>query len=197
MVRAARRLRGNEMARACSRRSGRRQDEGTALIEAALVLPVVLIIVFGIIELGLLFRSASVTTSATRTGARLASAQYGNSPGATTANEIRDAVATDLSALQAWAEPSELWVYKAVSNGEPAGGTCGADCMRFTWTGSGFSSASGSWPSPDACGANIDRVGVRIFVQHDSLTGVAPSRSVRQTTVMRLEPKPFGVCTGE
>jgi hypothetical protein len=180
------------------RRSG--DDRGVALIEAALVLPVVLIVVFGIIEVGLLFRSASVTTASTRSGARLGSATYGLNPGyaaGTAGDQIRQSVEKDLSALQGWARPVELWIYRSSTNGDPVGGICGTDCIKFTWDGSRFNRIAGSWPSPDACGQVIDRLGVFVSVRHDSITGTALSRTVKQQTVMRVEPKPFGVCAGE
>jgi hypothetical protein len=183
-------------------------DDGAALIEAALVLPVVITVVFGIIEIGLLFRTASVETASTRSGARLASAGYALNPGSapgTSGDEVRKTVEKDLSSLQGWAKPLQLWVYKSDVNGEPIGGTCGTSCMLYTWNGTTFVFTSGSWNNPDACGQNIDRVGVFVSVRHDSLTGTSISRTVKAHTVMRLEPKPFGTnaatglpyCVGE
>jgi hypothetical protein len=182
-----------------------RGERGTALVEAAFVLPVVIIVALGIIELGLLFRSASVTTASSRSGARLASASYGNTPVASinctatptsTPCQVAKTVESDLNGLQAWATPLEMWIYKSAS-GDPAGGTCGTNCMKFTWSSGAFVYTSGTWTTPDACGAAIDSVGVVVKVKHNSLTGVGISRNIQQKTVMRLEPKPFGVCAGE
>jgi Flp pilus assembly protein TadG len=47
-------------------------ERGAQLVEFALVLPVVLMILAGVAEFGLIFRSASVTAAAAREGARLA-----------------------------------------------------------------------------------------------------------------------------
>jgi hypothetical protein len=170
-------------------------DRGAALVEAAIVLPVVVIIVFGIIEIGLLFRTASVDTGSTRSGARLGSAIFATDAGAP--DQIKATVQKDLGSLQAWAHPVELWIYKAGANGDPAGGTCSSSCIKYTWNGTDFGTGSGSWSNPDACGQTIDRLGVFVSVKHDSLTGLSISRTVKYHTVMRLEPKPFGVCTGE
>lgn len=48
------------------------RDEGAELIEFALVLPVMLLVVMGIIDFGLLFQRYQVITNAAREGARVA-----------------------------------------------------------------------------------------------------------------------------
>ena len=48
-----------------------RDQEGTAVVEFAIVLPLLVMIVFGIIEFGLLFYDKQVITNASREGARL------------------------------------------------------------------------------------------------------------------------------
>jgi len=47
-----------------------RKDHGGAMVEFAIVLPLLLILVFGIIELSLVLHNKSVLTNATREGAR-------------------------------------------------------------------------------------------------------------------------------
>jgi Flp pilus assembly protein TadG len=56
----------------CSRRSRRRArgEEGQALVEFAIVLPVLCLLLFGIMQFGLLFYNYIDLTSATRDGAR-------------------------------------------------------------------------------------------------------------------------------
>ena len=49
-----------------------RNDQGGALVEFAIVLPLLLILVFGIIEISLLFYNKAVLTNASREGARAA-----------------------------------------------------------------------------------------------------------------------------
>lgn len=48
----------------------RKNQKGAALLEFALVLPILLLLVFGIIEFGLLFYNKQVITNASREGAR-------------------------------------------------------------------------------------------------------------------------------
>jgi len=50
----------------------RRNEEGQALIEFALVLPLLLLLVFGIIQFGILFNNYITLTDAVRAGARQA-----------------------------------------------------------------------------------------------------------------------------
>jgi len=59
------------MKRSTSKRSGRRGERGQALAEFALILPLFLVIVFGIVDFGMAFHSYITITNAAREGARL------------------------------------------------------------------------------------------------------------------------------
>lgn len=52
-------------------RSRSRTERGAALVEFALVLPLLLVLVFGIVDFGRAFQSSITLTNATREGARL------------------------------------------------------------------------------------------------------------------------------
>src|SRR4051812_18485211 len=109
---------------------------GAVAMEAALVTPIVLIMIFGIIEVALLLRDDVALTSAVRTGGRTASANAGAGPGGV--NEGGDCVAPcspanapmfaqlAANAIQqaGTALPKdsikELWVYKANNKGYPS-----------------------------------------------------------------------------
>lgn len=58
------------------RRRDSKRDRGATLIEAAIVMPVIMLILFGVLEMGMLFRNYLSVTQLTRDGARSASA-YG------------------------------------------------------------------------------------------------------------------------
>lgn len=62
-------MRGSTKARSVFSRL-RRRAEGQSLVEFVLVLPLLLILVFGIIEFGNLWRTYQITTNAAREGAR-------------------------------------------------------------------------------------------------------------------------------
>jgi Flp pilus assembly protein TadG len=187
-----------------------RGDDGTALVEAAFVLPVIIVILFGIIEVGYLYRSASLATGSTRAGARIASAQYGaayNNAASerTVADSAAGAVAAELLSKGATDTPSTLWIYKTDANGNTCAsatagtpcapssgiGSCAIDCFKYTWTAGtkSFTYASGGWLSPDACGNTMDYIGIYVVMNHGPLVAPA-SLSVRTLTtksVMRLE----------
>lgn len=184
------------------------------MVEAALVLPVIVLLVLGILEFGLLFTSYSTTTASTRSGARLAATEYSQAGSASDAQElartaIAAATAADLQVLNN-ATPVGMAIYKvdpSSSDGAPYGGFpgtgmsggCTSDCMRFTWNeGAGtMDYASGSWTDADACGVEVDSIGVYVQTRHSYITGTFGSeRTVGGHTVMRLEPLPTDACGG-
>ncbi|HAS10944.1 MAG TPA: hypothetical protein DCS55_10585 [Acidimicrobiaceae bacterium] len=173
-----------------------RDDRGAALIELALVVPVMLVLAFGLIGLGLAYKSSSVLVSSSRSGARLAAAAYApavadNAQRAAMLENLRVSVERNLDGLPGQAEPRTLWVFRADSSGEPTGGPgCTSDCIRWTWdeaTGT-FGSQTGTWPAPRACGAVIDSVGVRLTARHQIDSPVFDGLDIERSTVMRLEP---------
>jgi Flp pilus assembly protein TadG len=72
------------------------------MVEAAIVMPLLMLLVFGIIEWGLAFLSATSTNSAARSGARTASALTLNT---TYADQARLAVESNLSSAIPFATP--------------------------------------------------------------------------------------------
>jgi hypothetical protein len=58
-------------------RAGRAQDEGASALEFGIVVPVLLLLLFGMIEFGLIFQGQLAVTHAAREGARLAAVQNG------------------------------------------------------------------------------------------------------------------------
>jgi Flp pilus assembly protein TadG len=54
------------------RRNGRGGERGAALVEFALVLPMLLVVIFGVVDFGFVFQRYEVITNAAREGARLA-----------------------------------------------------------------------------------------------------------------------------
>ena len=72
---------------------GRRRRRGIALVEMALVLPVLLLLTFGVIEFGWMFTTTSQVTNAARNGVRL-----GVRPDSTSA-DVEDAIASSLAAV--------------------------------------------------------------------------------------------------
>jgi Flp pilus assembly protein TadG len=62
-----------------------RGEEGQTLVEFALVAPVLLLILFGIVQFGIAFKNSIVVTDAVRAGARQAAVSRGLAPSLRTA----------------------------------------------------------------------------------------------------------------
>ena len=133
--------------------SFRRNECGAAMVEFAVVLPVLLLLVFGIIDLGRLVYAYNNLTLAVRQGARLAAVQQDPTTGASRA-AVRDtvrqyaqpfgtaALQTDAISVTADATPPlTQFVTVAITNNYP-----------FTWltplpTLAGLASVNRTWPS--------------------------------------------------
>lgn len=171
-----------------------RAERGATAVEAALVTPVILLFVFGILEFGLFFKDALSASDATKSGVRIASAH----PRTTSyAQDAADRV-QEASAALARRDIEQLWVYKAnPENNFPAGYSdfsgC-TQCVRFRWTGSSFVPTSSGWPAATqrACASGtIDRVGVYLQLRHNAVTGLAfDTLTIRQADVLAFEPVP-------
>jgi hypothetical protein len=167
-----------------------------AAVEAAIVIPVFIMLVIGVIEFGLAFKDQLAVTSAVRAGARIASAEprYANF-----ATDAASQVAREGSALD-MTQVTSLWVYQADASGHPigAGGSfssCSTNCVKFVWSASSntFVVSSGSWPpaSQNACQGSQDSVGVYMSFNHAAVTHVFFSAlNLTSYTVMRFEPIP-------
>jgi len=189
-----------------------RGDGGYVLVESAFVLPIVLLVVFSIMEFGLLFAAQSTTNSATRGGARVGSANFAVAADKkAAADQVAQEVADDLAARTSFDTPLNLYVYKADQNGNPQSGTfsnCANRCYRYTWSGSGwtYDASSNQWTDPNACivqdpnnpnaGINtLDTMGVYVELRHNYITGfIGSSQTIKEHTVSRLEPLPLSQC---
>ncbi len=60
-------------ARPCPRRSWRRDQDGAVAVEFALIVPMLLLVVFGVLDFGYMLNRSTVVSNASRDGARVAS----------------------------------------------------------------------------------------------------------------------------
>lgn len=200
----------------------RASERGAVAVEAALVTPILLILIFGIIEIALLMRDHVALTSATRVGGRTASANPGAGPGGV--NEGGDCVAPcsptnapmfaqlAANAIQraGTALPKdsiqELWIYKANNKGYPGAANstsmaCGTSCVKYKWNPAKdqFRYFSGSWPSAtvNACANNSpDAVGIHMVVKHSFVTGfLGDHLMLEDHAVFAFEPMPTLTCS--
>lgn len=171
-------------------------DSGAVAVEAALITPLLLFLLLGIIEFTLLLKDDISVASSVRAGARTASAEP-RTNGFTddAAAQLTRAVGSlDSDGLKT----SEVWVFKAGTNGDPPA-SCAVDCVRYTWNGTRYVYASGAWDplSIDACPIDADHpdgpdaVGVLLRYRHQFLTGLfGGGLTISDTSVLNFEPVP-------
>jgi Flp pilus assembly pilin Flp len=201
-------------------RGHRRRDErGAAAVEAALIMPVLLVLVFGMIEMAFLMKDNVAVASATRVGARIASAapnagpalcdgEVPCAPGSTPrfAQLAADAMQANGSAIPT-DQIDEIWIYNANDRGflgtgsSFEGATCNAQCVRFVWSPSrlAFRYGGGDWNevATTVCATEGARVGVRLLTTHEWVVGLdlwpgfPDDLAVDDHAVMAFEPLTF------
>lgn len=87
------------------------REDGQAMVELALVLPVLCLLLFGVIQFGIAFNNYLTLTDAVREGARQgAIARFQPDPQTFTSNKvISSAVGLDTSQLDVTVTPSAAW----------------------------------------------------------------------------------------
>jgi Flp pilus assembly protein TadG len=178
-------------------------ERGAILVETAIVLPLVLLLTFGLIEFSSAYQSSSVASASVRAGARTASSEallptYATDAANATASALRT-VGSD--------EPQVMWIYKAdATTGLPSSGgftTCSTNCISYNWVKSTrrFDTANpggGGWAynTQNACNQSAwDSVGVYVKLKHTFLTRLFGANiTLTDHAVFRLEPAPTQLC---
>jgi hypothetical protein len=196
-----------------------RSERGAVAVEAALVSPILLLLLLGIIEMSLLMRDVVATSSSVRVGARMASTSAGAGPGSC---KVGDLVCTPQKAPKvaqlaadaiqragsAMPKDSIQWilVYRANTGGYPLPEgnknlVCSTDCVKYVWDKDDdkFQYSSGAWDSKsiNACvnDANLMSVGVAMQARHGWVTGFfGKGVDVSERTVMQFEPLDNNSC---
>jgi hypothetical protein len=196
-----------------------RNEQGSSLVEFAIVATLLVTLVFGIVEFGLVFRDRLTIGNAGQTSARVGTA-VGNQPEADYV--MLQALEQTLTALPSGGVGIVKYVefYRADANGNPDGGCPGPNCMKYSYTfvdGPGplcdwtpcpdpdnFTGWGGPW-IPNLRNVqvdNLDVMGVRITFSHTWITqGLLPLSDVScnappgdcwvDTSTMRMEPQQF------
>ena len=186
----------------------RRDEHGQGLVEFAIVLPVLMLLIFGLIEWAFVMNTQSSVNFASRDGAMLA-AEGGNNAG--TDCMVLARIERDLVAPALPPRIQNVQIYWSDRNGDQIGAnsntysrfgsiTCDyADgsslTVPYTLTGPGYLEGS-RCDILNGCGGLhtiVDTVGVRITYQHmwASYVGqtIAPTLILNKSTAIRIEPQ--------
>jgi Flp pilus assembly protein TadG len=171
-------------------------ERGATLVEMAIILPLLLMLVFGIIELGMAFRTYLSVNNATRDASRVA-ALAGNDPDADCNTIVEAAKSLQISGELGNLDRIEIFIATQAGS-QIAGKTntyayaAGDPLTCASWT------AVVSWPSTNrqvlAGSTPLDIVGVRIVSTHDWITGLYPfsgSITIDESNITRVEPQAF------
>jgi len=184
--------------------SGSAQDRGAVAVEAAIILPVILLLALGMMELGMLMKAHTATTTLAREGARTASAESRVPTFAEDAANsiVRSAATLDFKRMTVW-----VYLVNPGDDGKPPA-SCTTNCVNFSgWvdpvgaTPGSFTTKSGSW-SPSSINACLrdsaaQSVGVYVQTSHDWMFDLFPDKipslpgsntNVSSRTVMKFEP---------
>lgn len=202
-------------------RRAQRTERGAVAVEAALVTPFLVLLLFGIVELSLLMRDHVALTSAVRVAGRTASANAGAGPGSTAVDCVPPCSPTNAPMLAQLAANAvqrsgsalpedairELWIYRANAKGYPGeegntAWTCTTSCVQFKWvpTQDSFRYYQGTWVSSTiaACANSTpppDSVGIYIKAAHPFITGLFADEMVLEDhAVFAFEPLPTLTC---
>ena len=173
-------------------------ERGATIVEMAIVLPLLLLIVIGMLELGLAFRSFLTVSAAARDGVRVASLA-GNDPDADCF--VLQEVGGVLGPGGIIDNLERVEIYKA-SQGSGAvvgspnvyvfSGPDPADCGDWSGSDAGYPQATRQTISGP--GLQLDLIGVRVLVEESWITGLFPFSGIYEVderSISRLEPEAY------
>lgn len=186
-----------------SNRRRRRTDRGVTMIEAAITSPLVLLLIFGVLEFGILFKDYLSLSSGVRDGVRVASTQ-GAEP--LTDYKVLQIVLRRMPALER-NQIQRVVVFRGTSADSTVPTAC-KTASSATLKCNSYSNADLSRPATDFVGTGSapdrywppitrkerlsdppDYVGVWIKVHHEAVTGLFPlTKDLEEEVVMRIEP---------
>jgi len=200
-----------------------RSERGAAMVEFAMILPLLVLLTFGIIEFGVAFNASSSVSQASRAGGRTAAIfstdpqlEFNAAQAAATALQVSPNSITG---------PPIVCVSKFVAGSDPCSntyssgplslvrGAAGAPVWNINVTGTPgqIPTTNDNWPianrnygCPTASQPNgsYDRVIVRVQIKHDLLVpclfsqffGNKTSPTITSDSVFQLEPVPTSTC---
>ncbi len=196
------------------RRGWRRRDSrGAALVEAALLLPILIMLTFGAIEYGLIFRDELKITTASRSGARIGVADKATGGASVNSDDdwqILQAVYAALGNLGGKLVYVSIYNAGTNPNGAPPAGCTGSgassqagECnvyvpadltlsasqLALTANYTGWPPSSRSVSLNTSTGTEPTYLGVEVETTHNYVSGLfGSSRTILERSVFRFEP---------
>lgn len=174
---------------------GRLRERGATLVETALVIPFLLILVFGAVESGVAFIDWMAMTNATREGARVGAL----AGPASDADEAILRVVAQASCAMHSGDLVSVRIYQVNGDGDQLGGQnnynaaaidCDLGTSSFTLVG------AAGWPvgSRGNTIGNLDRLAVEATFQRENIFGFVPifEGTWRESAVFRIDPETEG-----
>jgi hypothetical protein len=178
-----------------------REDTGATLVEAAIIFPVLILLVVTIMELGLAFKDYLTTDFAAKEGARVG-ALAGNNVDADC--DIVQSIVAGYAASD-FDDLNSITIFEVNDSGAstgrenvwtftPGGSADPADCADWN-----VALVGGGWAPANhdvlvGGGSDLSILGVTIDTEHNWVTGVPPwngQMNIVRTAIQRLEPEGF------
>lgn len=189
-------------------RGGSRSESGVAMVEFAIVLPLMLMLFVGVVEFGFAFKEKLLVSNAVQTATRTGSS-LGQNSGADSA--ILESIQQGFSGLPNGGTGlvTKVTIYKANSSGNPVSGSIntylfdpgGATGCDWNPCGTSESNLGGPWlPSTRNVDiGTLDNLGVTIYYGHNWIIGgygflpdlpcnTDGTQCWQESAVLRLEP---------
>ncbi|MGA9146891.1 MAG: TadE/TadG family type IV pilus assembly protein [Candidatus Nanopelagicales bacterium] len=183
-------------------RADQPEDRGAVAVEAALIFPVLVLMLFGIVEFSLFLRDHVALSAAVRSGARTASAE----PRMSTFSADAAGAVLRAGTGMPFSSVEEMWVYESNAGGYPTNGgstsattgaftSCTDRCVVFHYSGGSFTTTSDTWSHTlvNACPGDVDMTNVGVFIKanHRFVSGIFGNTvDITDHAVLRFEPIP-------
>ncbi|MGA7098454.1 MAG: TadE/TadG family type IV pilus assembly protein [Acidimicrobiia bacterium] len=176
-------------------------ERGASLVEAAILIPLLLLLAIGLSEVGFLVVDYLTVTNTAREGARTGAAAANFDDGTTTADDLILEAVEEAACNLTFGSLTEVRIFKADINGDPVPGqindysphsalACDNPANSLVCdNGCPWAPSSRDRVPPD-----LDVLGVEITFTHDDVTGLFPFPTVNwtETAVMQIEPDTRG-----
>lgn len=178
------------------------RERGATLVEAAIVLPLLILLAVGLSEVGFLVIDYITVTNSAREGARTGAAAANFDDGTTTADDLILEAVEEAACNLDFSTLEEVTIYKADANGDPIAGSInhfvpslsGLQCDN---PATGLVCDNGCpWApsSRDRVPPTFDVLGVEVTFSHSDVTGLFPFPTTTWTerAIMQIEPDTRG-----